>query len=189
MDCYRTFLLEEYKTLREEIGARQTRAARIVSSALFGIPSIIAVGNFFEQKFQVGESFFLMAPLVVLVSVFIYVSESTGMMRAGVYIRNSVEPVFLESGEGWEKWLFSNEHIKSRRVDTYLNVSFLVAAMLYFIGSLLAFWKFSSPLFGYPSLNSFMLILYSLLGVGAFLFAYLEVRHGYRGWLSETDLK
>lgn len=139
MECERSeFEIEQYKTLREEIGARQARAARVMYSGLFGIPSIVAVGKFLENEFDVGESLFLMAPLVILVSCFVFVSEYLGMMRAGVYIRNYIEPHFLPKGAGWENWLFGNEHVKSRRVDNFTVLSFL---WLRFCISLARCWR------------------------------------------------
>lgn len=181
------FWLEQYKSLREEIGQRQARAAKIMYSALFGIPSIVAIGKLLEDQFGVGESLFLMAPAVTLVSCFVFVSEYTGMMRAGVYIRNSIEPRFLAKGEGWESWLFENENIKTRRVDNFTILSFFVVALLYFLGSLMAFKEFANPLFGYNQLNIFFLLFYLVLGALVFPFTVYEVRFGHRGWLEKNE--
>lgn len=176
------FLLEEYRSLRAEIATRQAKAFRIITQGLFGIPAIVALGKLFEEQFDIGETLFLMAPAVIIVSCFVYVSEHNGMMRAGIYIRNNIEPHFLEAGQGWENWLVDNEKSKSRKVDTYLNGCFFVVVCLYFIGSMMAFWQFSDPLFGNVQWNLFILIVYPILGFSMIFAAAFEAAHGHRIW-------
>ncbi|SDI64084.1 hypothetical protein [Lutimaribacter saemankumensis] len=189
-DLEKEFLLAEYATLRDEIADRQAKTFQIITAGLFGIPSIVALGKVVEDEFNVGEALFLMAPAIVIVSCFLYVSQHTGMMRAGSYIRHHIEPRFLAAGKGWENWLEdkdSKERLRSRRVDAYLNICFFVVVCLYFIGAIMAFWEFSGPLFGIPSLNSFVAIIYVILGIVTIGAAVNEAMTGHDGKPAESS--
>lgn len=186
-DTEKDFLLAEYAPLRDEIADRQARTFRIITAGLFGIPSIVALGKFVEDKFNVGEALFLMAPAIVIVSCFLYVAQHNGMMRAGIYIRNHIEPRFLAAGKGWENWLIGNENARSRTADKYLNTCFFVVVCLYFIGAVLAFWEFSDPLFGIPSLNYLVGAVYPILGLVTIGAAVVEAAHGHKIWYSEEN--
>ena len=127
------FIIEQFKTLREEISYRQTRKFRILTSGLFGVPAITFVGRYFEEKFSLGEVFFLMAPVIVIVAGFLYVAENNGVMRAGRFIRTTIEPKF-ESVTGWESWLEENSDAGTRSIDKYINFSTFVVMILYYFG-------------------------------------------------------
>lgn len=183
------FVLEEYKSLREEIMIRQARAAKVMTSGLFGIPALVAAGRLVELEFDLGETLFLLAPIVLIISCFVYVAEHNGMMRAGIYIRNHIEPLFMENDKGWENWLVSNESNNSRSVDNAMNFSFFAVVTLYFLGSMMTFYKFADPLFGDPRWNTFILFLFPFLGAIAIFTALNDARHGHKVWYEKKPSK
>ncbi len=183
----REFLIAEYQALRTEISERLARSFRITLQGLFGVPAIVAVGKLAENELQIGAPFFLLAPLVVVISCFLYVAEHSGVMRVGGYIRSKIEPQIAPGEVGWENWLGENsEQLHTRKVDKYVVNCFFAVAVLYFVGSLLAFFFFAGPLFelnieilGFPLVNLAVAAIYSIGGVVLLYVAFKEAHVAY----------
>lgn len=170
------FVKEQYVTLREEIGERQTRKFRIMTAGLFGVPALSFVGRYFEEKIDIGEAFLVIAPIIVIVTCFVYVSENNGVMRAGRYIRTVVEPQF-PSIVGWEQWLENHEDVGTRDVDKYVNFCVFTVSVLYYVGSIFLFHIYADPLFGYAVLNQIVIATYIILGAAFIYLAFVKARY------------
>ncbi|MEL6376629.1 MAG: hypothetical protein AAFQ04_05430, partial [Pseudomonadota bacterium] len=116
------------------------------------------------RKSRYRRGFFLIAPPIIVIFSFLYVSEHAGVMRLGAYIRTQIEPEIAPNGHGWESWLNSNTDLKTRSVDNYLTNCFFAVVSLYLAGSILAFAWFSGPVLGYPQLNTIIMWTYAVVG-------------------------
>jgi hypothetical protein len=122
------FLIEEYKTLREEILSKVERSIRLQLIGVTAIPLVIGSGQGFELTFAVAVS-----PIVTTLFILILLYENIGIMRAGKYIRTKIEPALREDGElGWESWLeLDRINRKPERVFAWASY---IAFCLYYIG-------------------------------------------------------
>ena len=129
------FLMEEYKTLREEIRETKARIFKLVGFGIFAVP----VAHFVAQTYRL-DVVILSLPLLVIVVALLYLSENHALMRCGCYIREHIEPkvedtigevILLEKGSdrsiepkvkdtiGWETWLENG--FGRRTVDKYVG--------------------------------------------------------------------
>lgn len=166
------FATQQYIALREEIMQRQERRFRVLVAGVFGIPAIALLGRYVEKAEDIGEVFFLIAPIIILVSCFVYLSENNGIIRVGRYIRKEIEPAY-PNVVGWETWLEANTAEGSRSVDQYLNLCVLTIAVLYYIGAIVIFVRYADPLIGYQAINWVMVAIYVILGI---VFLYVVFR-------------
>lgn len=123
------FELEQYKTLREEIRETKARIFYISGVALFVVPGGQYVARAMDAPLVVA-----VLPLLVLCIAFLYLSENHSLMRCGRYIRIQIEapiPDFM----GWEEWLESPDGCEPRKVDSYVNYSFLILFTVYYVAS------------------------------------------------------
>ena len=137
------FLLAEYEALRAEIMRRHGRRAQIVYGSIFGLPLIPVVIQVIRSTTQINiiTSLFAILPMLVLVAVWLYISENNGIKRIGRYIREEIESRF--SGlTGWESWLEQHDSgaFGKRFADIMVNVAFIVISVTYFIAAVIIYW-------------------------------------------------
>lgn len=118
------FMKQQYLTLREEICAGKARMFWLLILASLLIPAAGFAANEFRSTFASAS-----IPFVVLVLMLAFVMEQNGIIRAGRYLKEHVEP-HLENTTTWEKWLESNH--KLREVDRYFFASFLLIFFLFY---------------------------------------------------------
>src|ERR1041384_6506903 len=121
------FLLEEFRSLREEIKEIKSRIFQIVGFGLLILPA----AETFARNQAGFESVLLVIPVLVIVVALLYLSESQELMRCGKYIRENIEP---EYGGGWEAWL---EHPAGgaknlRQAEKYVSYCFHILFSLYY---------------------------------------------------------
>ncbi|MFY1110630.1 MAG: hypothetical protein AB3K77_02965 [Methanosarcinaceae archaeon] len=110
------FLLEEYKSLREEILDKMGKNFKTLSLGVGGITIILG----FVFKYEVNELFFVL-PFLIVANAYRYKAETAAILNASEYIRkieNSIyrlnsnldkcvyDPVFGDLG--WENYLEKN---------------------------------------------------------------------------------
>lgn len=163
------FLRCEYLALREEIKDAKSRIFKLAVLGIIGVPSVYAIAT--DRNFSI---LVVSLPPIVCAVIFLYLSESLTVMRAGAYIKGEIEPnIKDENGNvfvGWEHWL---ENASNRRaVDKLVGWFFYALYGLYYgVTSYLALElaKTRWPARGYPLL----IIVYF---AGAIIFLILILR-------------
>jgi hypothetical protein len=158
------FLRCEYLALREEIKEAKSRIFKLAVLGIIGVPSVYAIAS--DRNFSI---LVVSLPPIVCAVMFLYLSESLTVMRAGAYIKEKIEPSIRdEKGNvfvGWEHWL---ENASGRRaVDQLVGCFFYALYGLYYgVTSCLALElaKQRWPARGYP-----LLIIVYLAGAVIFL--------------------
>jgi hypothetical protein len=146
------FLRCEYLALREEIKEAKSRIFKLAVLGIIGVPSVYAIAS--DRNFNI---LVVSLPPIVCAVMFLYLSESLTVMRAGAYIKERIEPnIKDENGNffvGWEHWL---ENASNRRaVDKLVGVFFYALYGFYYsVTSFLALdlAKQRWPVRGYPLL-------------------------------------
>ena len=118
------FVKQQFTTLRAEIQACKVRSLWIL---VFGIILIVTAAFMaaIEPKIFANAAI----PLVLLVLILAFAVEQNGMIRAGRYIREHIEPR-IQSMVGWESWLESNRAY--REVDRFFFGGFIVIFLGFF---------------------------------------------------------
>lgn len=163
------FLRCEYLALRDEIREAKSRIFKLAVLGIIGVPSVYAIAT--DRNFSI---LVVSLPPIVCAVIFLYLSESLTVMRAGAYIKGEIEPnIRDEKGNvfvGWEHWL---ENASNRRsVDKLVGWFFYALYGLYYgVTSYLALVlaKVRWPAHGYPLL----IIVYS---AGALVFLIFVLR-------------
>jgi len=118
------FLKQQYLTLREEIRAGKARTFIILVLATLLVP----VAGFAASQFK-GEFATASMPFIILVLMLAFITEQNGVIRAGRYLKEHVEPK-IDGLVTWEKWLESSH--KLRTVDRSFFLSFLLVFLLFY---------------------------------------------------------
>lgn len=125
------FMKQQYLTLRDEIRASKARVFMLLVLGTLFVPAVFFAAQAFESAFASAA-----LPFVLLVLMLAFVMEQNGILRAGKYLKDHVEP-HIEGQVTWESWLESNH--KHRDMDRYFFVSFLLVFLLFYaIGASLA---------------------------------------------------
>ncbi len=159
------FLKQEFLALRKEILDSKSRAfwILVVGIVLIVSASYLAVAH--PSTFANPA-----IPIVLLVLVLAFIVEQNGIIRAGRYLREQVEPN-IQDTMGWERWLESNRSY--REVDRFFFAGF--------IASFLGFFAIASSL-SLLQLNDRPSTLLSkcaatAYGLGAVLVVFVLIRH------------
>lgn len=161
-------LLAEYATLRAEIEHSVERRFRIVTAGAAVIPVVQFVGNRYDIGFVS-----LGLPLLVLIIALLFTAENNGIMRAGRYIREVIEPRLYPDGAGWERWLECQEDFDARLVDKMVVIGFYLIESLYYVIGVVIGLQFASQTGLGPNVLWTLGVTYALLFV---LIAYLAVK-------------
>ena len=161
------FIELQFNALRDEILSLKARVSRILIAAMSGIPIIIATGDKLKLELLI-----ITAPIITAVAMFLILSEHNGIMRAGRYIREHLEPKMKQQIVlGWEEYLESEEI--NRCCERYLLISVVTIFSVYYVGSsLLAYLSVQSK-YGAQYANILLLIYLS----GTFFFVYFIIRN------------
>jgi uncharacterized membrane protein YfcA len=118
------FLREQFRTLRQEIQASKSRALWILvlGTILMMFASYVAAA--LPTTFASAA-----IPFVLLVLILAFAAEQNGIIRAGRYVREQIEPT-VDGVTGWEQWLESNR--RYREVDRYFFAGFVVSFLAFF---------------------------------------------------------
>ena len=124
------FITSQYETLRREIEESKGRLFQII----VGGAGIVPVAQFVAETLQLSVITLVLPPIVLMV-VFLFLSENNAMMRCGCYVRENIEPAILQGSGlvGWETWLELPREADPRNVDKYMIYSFYVLSIVYFI--------------------------------------------------------
>jgi hypothetical protein len=131
----------EYSTLREEIRDTKDRIFKLGAVALIGLPTASAAAEVLKIDILV-----LALPGFIVATIFLYLSESSALMRCGTYIKHRIEP------DGcWEHWLAdtTKDNENRRRVDKMAFWFFVTVFLLYYLAAaylaILRAWSFGLP--------------------------------------------
>ncbi len=108
-----SFIIEEYKTIRDEIKATKARLFLINSVGIAGVPMLLswlAKDDSNSISLMIFECFL---PFIVVASIPVFLSENRNLMRCGRYIRKHIENELTNTEKyhshiGWERWLETN---------------------------------------------------------------------------------
>jgi hypothetical protein len=124
------FLLAEYKALRDEILGSMERLIRIQLIGVTAIPLVVGAGERYNLTVVIAAG-----PLVTMIFVFILLYEQSGLMRAGRFIREVIEPNLTSTLElGWESWLEREE--VNRMPERFFARASYIAFTVYYIGGI-----------------------------------------------------
>jgi hypothetical protein len=111
----KTFLEQQYLTLRKEIESSRDRHFKIAAGALVVVPAVEILATAVKDSVLGDQSIgstlaiplfvlLLLLPVIVLALHAIWVSEHLAISRCGYYIREFIEPA-VPDVVGWERWL------------------------------------------------------------------------------------
>ncbi|MCW5199495.1 hypothetical protein VU05_02015 [Desulfobulbus sp. F1] len=121
----KSFIIEEYKTLREEIKATKYRLFLITSIGIAAIPALLAWVTTSKSLTKYLMLFEAAIPFLVVSAMLIFLSENRNLMRCGRYIRKCIEPSLKDDRYplhmGWEKWLESDNDENKEEFNNIAN--------------------------------------------------------------------
>lgn len=185
---------EEYRSLRTEILARLGRIARLQEGLLLGTASYalpFIFSHFYVSSSSAGTAagspgqllyalFLLLLPLVALAVEVICFAEQDAILRAGIYIRDTIERRYRSRPyRGWEDWLEQQDSVKRRRIsDKYTNYTRWGVLSLYALASSIVGAAILSEVGLMSWTTSFfsLVFLYLLLAVPTLVFLYRKRR-------------
>lgn len=132
--CDKEFLIMQFDSLRNEILGIKERLVREFAIGLTGIPVLIGLAD----KFNI-YLLLLITPIIVVSGGLMLMYEQNSIMRAGSFIRSTIEGKLLDHKElGWEYFL---ENAPSTRfAENVFKVSVVLAYSVYYIaGTLIAY--------------------------------------------------
>lgn len=141
-----TYIQLQFQVLRQEIDSINDRLFRII----VGGAGVVPVAQFVADTLHLSVVTLLL-PMIVLIVVFLFLSQQNAMMRCGCYIREQLEPAMFGATDvmGWEMWLESPSHASDlRNVDKYLVYAFYLLITVYFVVSVALAISFLQQNFG-----------------------------------------
>lgn len=141
------YLEKELYVLRKEIDDSKDRTFKIITGQVFALPIVELLSKEVNSNNHYSYILLIM-PFIVLILVLTYVHEQKTVLRAGLYIKENIEPrIGNKSGDvaGWENWLEKKrtgmENNKEKTIDLrdgdkYLRHGFWVLSAIYYIFSL-----------------------------------------------------
>lgn len=164
------FLIEEYKTLREEIKATKDRIFKIAGISAAGVPYSYVIA-------QNVEILKILLPLLVLGVALLYISENISLMRCGRYIKECIEPIVIKEAEmnkwkGWEHNLAKQDEPNfmknpERMAERIAALFFYIFFIIYYIASVMLS---VNTVYGYGKIIFFISIVIWL--VAGYSFSY-----------------
>lgn len=130
------FLERQYLTIREEIKETKARIFRLAWFGSIGMP----LAYLFAATFKT-IIIFLCLPIMICTFILLFTAESRALMRAGKFIKNSIEGQIFggemredREASGWETWLEQEQERRhgSRVVDKLLAFFFYVLFGFYY---------------------------------------------------------
>jgi hypothetical protein len=118
------FLKQQYMTLREEIRAGKARTFVILVLATILVPLAALAASQLKSEFATASM-----PFIILVLMLAFITEQNGVIRAGRYLKEHVEPK-VDGLVTWERWLESSPRL--RDVDRYFFLSFVLVFLLFY---------------------------------------------------------
>ncbi|WP_417912007.1 hypothetical protein [Candidatus Electronema sp. TJ] len=165
------FLIEQYKTLREEVKETKARIFQLAMLGIIGLPSSYFLAENYENLKILRASL----PIIICTFLLIFLSETRALMRCGQFIKENIEPCFKckkcnTSQRHWEGWLESGKNIcgikEKRLVDVFLAISFYVLFLIYYcLSVVLAYNAHNKDQWGFP-----IAIFYSIIGGAILIF-------------------
>lgn len=156
------FVKQQYLTLRDEIRECKRRLFYLLLIAALFVPGAAFAADKFGAVFATASM-----PFVLLLLMLGAISEQNGIVRAGRYLREHVEP-HIDGVVGWERWLESSHRL--RDVDRYFFGSFLLLMMVFYgVGTGYALQSLANlvqekqiwlPLLGYSVAGLWVLIVW-----------------------------
>jgi len=179
----RLFLIEQYKTLREEISDIKRRVFRLTTGTTVAVPLISYVANK-EPSFLAIS---LVMPLVVFVLGLNYMSEKSSLMRAGHFIKDHIEKR-ISNVYGWETWLEdTNLKPKNRKVEIRENMSFSLMFGIYYTLSTFSGIYFLYVFLGTQNYGNMQLPLSALAGALYMIMGYQFIKYLIRNAETSTE--
>jgi hypothetical protein len=176
------FLRHQFVTLREEIKAIKARLFWIVAMGLFGLPVVTYLAASAERS----PYLLPMVPYLVIVLIVMFLAEQNALMRAGRYIRETVEPEIAHS-PGWEAWLESRSDL--RLLDRHFFAVFTIVFFVYYFMTIgMAVQHLWSESQGEPALQWWTIAALVTYGIGA-VWAVSSLLHHWRSCTGTSDAK
>jgi hypothetical protein len=129
-------LLEEFKSLRAEIVARQQVQGNFVAAAL---TIIAAIGGFALAKKEGRLEMLLVLPIVLSGLCMLLVDNISGTHRIGMYIRDELWDRLDESDHkgfrSWEHYVGTFREEKADRLTTYVALGTVPAVLIFVVPS------------------------------------------------------
>ncbi len=133
------FVLEEYKSLREEILAKMEKNFKTLCLGVGGITVILG----FVFEYDINELFFVL-PLLIVANAYRYKAETASILNAGEYIRKIENSIYRQNSSfsecdtdkafgdlGWENYLQKDGKRKIYRPHGY--TADIIFGSLYFL--------------------------------------------------------
>jgi hypothetical protein len=192
------FILEEYKSLREEELNKMDKQYTIVSLGVGSIGVLLALA--FEKGIS---SLFLILPLIIISSMSLFDAERGAIRNVGKYVYFLEENIIGEEGfiaiMGWERWLEERKNsgylnpnikIKDQRRKPYINFDCACLSVLLFYYLACVYGIIIMPNEGVIRLEFFDSItirylvagIYIILGLWAYILYNREFFDRLSGW-------
>ncbi|WP_034262360.1 hypothetical protein [Actinospica robiniae] len=153
----------QFHTLRKEIENCLDRAFKIMVGSATLIPAVVGIVAYYS-----ATPILITLPMVVVVTVLLYLNQWNSIMRCGRYIRLNIEKEIMGS-DGWEAWLESTYDpnigsVDNRLVDTYLVSAFYLLAGAYYFATAYIAFAFARHAYG-ASAGWVVAAVYAVIGV------------------------
>lgn len=167
------FMKQQYLTLREEIRSGKTRLFMLLVLATIFIPVVGVLASKFGGPFATASM-----PFITLVLMIAFLAEQNGIIRAGRYLKDHVEPK-MQSMKTWENWLAENG--KLRDVDRYFFGSFLLVFLIFYVAG--ASLAVEAVVDQWPKQSQMVYSTVAAYGIGGLWFIIVLLRH----WTTSTS--
>lgn len=158
-----SFLLEQYKALRDEILGIMERVVRIQLVGITGIPLVIAAGEKYDLAAVV-----MAGPVVTIIFSLILLYEQNGIMRAGKYIRCHLEPLLSQKAfVCWEEWLELDS--ENRKPERFFAWAAYIAFSLYYGGGTYLAYRSIHEQYGSRAGAIFLFVYISLFIIALYM--------------------
>jgi len=174
------FVELQFIELRKEILGIKERIIKIQVLGVTGIP-VIFMASRLKTDFN---NIFMFLPLITSVIGLILIFEQNSLMRAGEYIKNTIEPILAPRNFiGWEEWLQAKK--ERRKAETFLSLSVHITFLFYYLIGL-------AP--AYCTLKTEYGISIAKIGIGIYILIffsaiYLIINNFATGTTTKSDTK
>ncbi|MCX6674371.1 MAG: hypothetical protein NTY37_11410 [Methanothrix sp.] len=166
------FLLEQYKSLREEQLKKMERQYLITGLGIGGVATLLSAAYQYDIY-----SLFLILPLVILAYMTLYEAESRAIINVGKYVKEMEKEIIVNHKcLGWENWLEPSRY----KVYDIIDFSSRCIPFFLYIGCILGIITFPKeseyPFVGGEKFRCIMACIYIVIGGMIFLYFVFEQR-------------
>lgn len=188
------FLIEQFRTLRQEIEASKERAFRVYGIGILIVPALSQLLQYLSHTTKPDNehdatmvAIGLLFPFFILAVMLFFQAENGNIKRCGLYIRDNIEAHISNYGiKGWETWLTNTQ----RHDPQYAAKSFYFIFLLYYYSTCIIevtnlYFMFTAPkvMFTAPltwGIVSLAGLIYLFLGMAVQCSFYHSVFYSYK---------